>query len=68
MYDVSNDPWMERRAANTQLFQIISIEGNELMYEAYTATGELYDAFSLQKRGGAPNLLVDRTPDTPENR
>lgn len=66
MYDVSDDPWMERRAGNTQLFQIISIEGDELKYEAYTATGELYDAFSLQKRDGAPNFLVNQIPEMPE--
>lgn len=68
MYDVSDDPWMKRRAANTQLFQLISIEGDELLYEAYTATGKLYDAFSLQKRDGASNQLVNRIPDIPENR
>ncbi|MFP4096381.1 MAG: fibronectin type III domain-containing protein [Cyclobacteriaceae bacterium] len=68
MYEVSSDPWMERRAANTQLFQIISIEGDKLHYQAFTATGELYDAFTLEKRAGRPNLLVNRVPDSPENR
>lgn len=68
MYDVSDDPWMERRAGNTQLFQLISIEDDELQYEAFTAKGELYDAFTLRKREGGANLLVDRMPDTPEKR
>ncbi|MEK6480322.1 metallophosphoesterase family protein [Catalinimonas sp. 4WD22] len=66
MYDVSNDPWMERKAANTQLFQIITIEDNELQYQAFTATGKLYDAFQLVKQEGKPNKLVNKIPDTPE--
>lgn len=66
MYDVSNDPWMERKAGNTQLFQTITIEGDELLYQAFTATGELYDAFQLLKSEGKPNKLVNKIPDTPE--
>ncbi|MEJ1241986.1 metallophosphoesterase family protein [Chryseolinea sp. T2] len=66
MYDVSNDPWMQRKARNTQLFQIISIEGDKLTYQAYTASGELYDAFDLIKSGKKPNKVVNRIPATPE--
>lgn len=66
MYDVSDDPWMDRRAGNTQLFQIIEIEGNKLSYGAYTATGDLYDAFDLIKTKGKPNKLVNKIPDFPE--
>lgn len=65
-YDVSDDAWMDRRAANTQLFQIISIEGGVLSYGAYTATGELYDAFELVKSANGPNKLVNKIPDMPE--
>lgn len=65
-YEISDDPWMDRRAANTQLFQIIRIEGDKLSYGAYTATGELYDAFDLLKAKNAPNRLIDRIPDIPE--
>ena len=64
--DVSDDPWMERRAANTQLFQVISIEGNVLSYGAHTATGELYDAFDLVKSENALNKLINKIPDMPE--
>lgn len=66
MYEVSDDPWMDRKASNTQLFQTITIEGDELHYQAFTATGELYDAFQLQKREGKPNALINRIPNTPE--
>lgn len=67
MYDVSNDPWMKRKARNTQLFQIIAIEGGKLTYQAYTASGELYDAFDLIKSGAhKPNKVVNHIPKTPE--
>jgi hypothetical protein len=66
MYDLSDDPWMQRKARNTQLFQVISIQGDKLQYEAYTAHGELYDAFDLIKSGKKPNKLVNRIPDTKE--
>ena len=66
MYDVSNDPWMDRKARNTQLFQIITIEDNLLSFQSFTAHGELYDAFDLEKRQGKPNKLVNRIPDTRE--
>lgn len=66
MYDISNDPWMSRKASNTQLFQILTVEGNSLLYKAFTATGELYDAFELKKQAGNSNLLVNKIPKTPE--
>ena len=66
MYDISNDPWMDRKARNTQLFQIISIDGDVLSFQSFTATGELYDAFDLEKRKGKSNKLVNRIPDTRE--
>ncbi len=66
MYDVSEDPWMDRRAGNTQLFQIITIESDTLTYGAFTATGELYDAFELVKTNNGPNKLINKTPDFPE--
>lgn len=65
-YDVSDDPWMDRRAANTQLFQIISIVGDKLSYGAYTATGELYDEFELLKSENAPNKLINKIPEFQE--
>ncbi len=65
-YDVSEKSWMTRKAGNTQLFQVISIDGNKLNYKAYTAIGELYDEFNLIKRKGKLNKLINRIPDAPE--
>jgi len=62
MYSLTSDRWMDRGAENTQLFQVISIDGNTLQYRASTATGELYDAFDLLKQKGMPNRLTERVP------
>lgn len=68
MYELQQLPDMKRRAEDTQLFQVISIDGPTLRYEARTATGLLYDAFTLRKRPGLPNELIDEIPATPERR
>lgn len=62
MYSQERADWAIRRAEDTQLFQIISVEGNELKFEARTATGRLYDAFRLVKRRNQPNQLVEALP------
>jgi 3',5'-cyclic AMP phosphodiesterase CpdA len=40
---------LRRAAENTQFFQVIRIDGDKLVYEAWTADGSLYDAFALVK-------------------
>ena len=62
MYALSTNKWMERAASNTQLFQVINVNGNTLQYEAYTVTGDLYDAFSLIKQPDGSNVFVNQTP------
>lgn len=66
-YPTGEDPFA-RKAANTQLYQIITVDGDELRYEARTATGEIYDAFSLKKREGAANEFVAQEPEGVEER
>jgi hypothetical protein len=66
MYDVGNDPWMDRKAFNTQLFQWIQIKENRLEYKAFTARGDLYDAFVLEKNKDGNNHLSNQIPNTPE--
>jgi 3',5'-cyclic AMP phosphodiesterase CpdA len=68
MYTLKPLPDMKRVAANTQLYQIITIDGNELHYQARTATGKPYDGFTLRKRKGHPNQLIEKIPSTPERR
>ena len=66
MYSLQQHPFMPRRAENTQLYQIIHINGDKLHFEAFMANGELYDAFTLEKQAGQPNKLTEQVPDIPE--
>jgi hypothetical protein len=67
MYNLERDPWMARAAEDTQLYQVITVDGKRLRYEARTVTGELYDAFELEKRRDKGNKLTERIPkDQPE--
>jgi hypothetical protein len=64
MYDVGED-WAayggqrDRVAENTQLFQVITVEGDKLKYESFTAIGELYDAFELVKGENGINQFIE---------
>jgi hypothetical protein len=64
MYDIGDD-WTakggqrDRIAENTQLFQVITVEGNRLKFESYTAIGELYDAFELVKGENDLNQFIE---------
>ncbi|MNJ87684.1 Alkaline phosphatase precursor [compost metagenome] len=49
MYKVDGAKWMNVSLENTQLFQVIHVEGGKLKFEAYKTSGELFDAFSLKK-------------------
>ena len=66
MYAISNVDFAVRTAEDTQLYQIIDVDGDELRFNAYTATGKLYDAFTLKKRPGQANELRELLP--PESR
>ena len=66
MYELQRHSFMKRQAQDTQLYQIIHIDGDKLHYEAYTAIGEVYDAFTLSKQSGGINTLTEEIPDTPE--
>jgi len=68
MYDLGRRPFMRRAAEGTQLFQVITIDGMQLKYEARNAIGELYDGFILRKEEGARRTLIEQIPDTPEAR
>jgi hypothetical protein len=64
MYVLDRQPWMRRTAQNTQLYQIIHVRRNGvLVYEARTATGELYDSFELHKTPGGRNRFVEHRRD-----
>jgi len=68
MYDLGLEEWMQRGASNTQLYQIIRIDGGVLRFEAYTVTDELYDAFELHRQRNGRNLFIDQAPRAVEER
>ena len=42
---------------DTQLYQVLRIDPQRLVYESRTATGRLYDAFELVREGGSKRLV-----------
>lgn len=56
---------MDRLAEDTQLFQIINFTEDRVVYEARTATGELYDAFDIERLADRTKRVIDRRPDSP---
>jgi hypothetical protein len=72
MYTIGDD-WTakggerDRIGENTQLFQVVTVEGDKLLFESYTAIGELYDSFQLTKNGDGPNVFLElRAEAVPE--
>lgn len=61
MYNVTTN-FAVRTAEDTQLYQIIDVGLDEIRYQSRTATGRLYDAFTLKKRAGQPNELIEMLP------
>ena len=59
MYEITKGSYAKKLGENTQLYQIIDINKDNLRFRAYTATGELYDEFLLKKRKDQPNLLIE---------
>ena len=59
---------LDRKAENTQFFQVIRIEGMSLVYKAYMANGELYDAFELRKERDGSRSMRDWAPDLGKER
>jgi hypothetical protein len=49
MYEAGDKEWMEHSGAFKQLYQIITIENDELVYRSFTAGGTLFDQFKLKK-------------------
>lgn len=67
MYNNTRFPFMKRLAEDTQLYQVIKIDGSKLRFEARTAIGQLYDAFELTKQPGAKNKLVELPSEVEQN-
>lgn len=67
MYEFMEDGWdvyapygvkLDRLAEDIQFFQVIRVEDDQLKYEAYTATGQLYDSFAIVKEADGSKRLT----------
>jgi Purple acid Phosphatase, N-terminal domain/Calcineurin-like phosphoesterase len=62
--DPSARELMMRTGENLQLYQIITVDGARVRYQAKTVTGRIYDAFELVKQGPRqPNTLIEHPKD-----
>ncbi|CAG5002065.1 3',5'-cyclic adenosine monophosphate phosphodiesterase CpdA [Dyadobacter sp. CECT 9275] len=59
MSGLAPQDWMDRAAANTQLYQTITISEDKLSYQAFTVSGDLYDTFELIKNRKGVNRLKE---------
>ncbi|MCX7701483.1 MAG: metallophosphoesterase family protein [Gemmataceae bacterium] len=60
MYNLNKKEQMLVTAEDTQLYQIIRIDGDKLRFEARTAAGRTYDLFELHKRADGTKKLVQK--------
>jgi len=60
MSAIDPQPWMTRTGSYTQLFQVIDVKPRLVSYRAYTVTGELFDAFDLEKQANGDNILKNK--------
>lgn len=59
MYEIGNEKsWIQKQGENTQLYQVITIQRDQLYFKSYTTTGELFDEFTLEKSPGG-NVLQE---------
>lgn len=50
MYEIGDEKrWIQKQLENTQMYQVLTIDGDQLHFKSYTTTGELFDEFSLRK-------------------
>jgi 3',5'-cyclic AMP phosphodiesterase CpdA len=65
MYTADDSNWVEngarvtRMLTDTQLYQVISVEGDKMVYKALTATGRLHDQFTIDKPTGQGKIVTD---------
>jgi 3',5'-cyclic AMP phosphodiesterase CpdA len=61
MYPLSDSAeWVKVKAQDTQLYQIITVDGNRLHFIARTPRGEIRDEFELRKASSGINNLIER--------
>lgn len=62
MYEYEKMEWADIVTGHLQMYHLVTIDRHRLDFKAYLATGELFDAFTLEKRVGKPNKFKDNRP------
>ncbi len=57
---------MDRLAEDTQLFQVIEFTPEKIIYQARTVTGQLYDAFDIERQADGTKRVIDKRPESPQ--
>ena len=54
MYEIDHrfEPLMAKVIPNTQMFQVIEVDGDKMTVRAYSSEGEQLDGFQLERRNG----------------
>ncbi|MCA0757200.1 metallophosphoesterase family protein [Paenibacillus sp. N4] len=66
MYESSSEVWdkngaqVDKAIANTQLYQLIHVEGDVLRYDARTATGKQFDEFEIVKLPNGKKQMIEK--------
>lgn len=60
-YEAGNNNSMQKRGSHLQLFQQISIDGNELSYSAVSVDGKIFDQFKLKKKKDGSTKFIDQS-------
>ncbi len=58
-YQQDAAPWWDLGLTYTQTWQAITVDGNELEYRAYDASGAIVDQFTLKKKNNGNRLITE---------
>lgn len=66
MYESSSAVWdkngaqVDKAVQNTQLYQLVHVDGDVLRYDARTATGKPFDAFEIRKLPNGKKQMIEK--------
>ncbi|MCW3465286.1 purple acid phosphatase family protein [Chitinophaga nivalis] len=62
MYEYEKMEWADIVTGHLQMYHLVTIDNHQLDFRSYLATGELFDAFILEKRAGKINKFKENKP------
>lgn len=62
MYEYEKMEWADIVTGHLQMYHLVTIDHNRLDFRSHLATGELFDAFVLEKRAGKTNRFKENKP------